>query len=81
MDTIALNPERQAELEKFASEHGQTIGEALDEAVAAFLEWQRQDFLEAVAGIRRGYEDVKAGRTRPAQEFFDEMRQKHGIPR
>jgi prevent-host-death family protein len=31
--------------------------------------------------IRRGLEDVEAGRTRPADAFFEEMRQKYAIPR
>ncbi len=35
------------------------------------------DFAEA---IRQGTEDVKAGRTRPATEFFAEFRAKHGLP-
>jgi PHD/YefM family antitoxin component YafN of YafNO toxin-antitoxin module len=30
--------------------------------------------------IRQGLEDVKAGRTRSAREFFEEFRRKHGIP-
>ncbi len=30
--------------------------------------------------IRQGLEDVEAGRTRPAEEFFEEMRQKYAIP-
>ena len=80
MDTIPLRPERQEELEKFAREHGQTPADALDEAVAAYLEWQTQDFAEAVEGIRQGYADVKAGRTRPAAEFFADLRRKHDIP-
>ena len=32
-------------------------------------------------GIRRGLEDAKAGRTRPAREFFAEFEAKHGIRR
>ncbi len=32
-------------------------------------------------GIRQGLEDVKAGRTRPAREVFDEIRRKYDIPR
>jgi len=48
--------------------------------LAAYLDWEHQDFEEAVEGIRHGYEDVIAGRTRPAAEFLVEMRQKHGIP-
>ena len=34
------------------------------ELMAAYLEWEKQDFEEAVEGIQRGYDDVKAGRTR-----------------
>ncbi len=34
----------------------------------------------AEEGIRQGMEDVKYGRTRPAEEFFKEFRAKHGIP-
>jgi prevent-host-death family protein len=32
-------------------------------------------------GIRQGLEDAKAGRTRPAREFFAEFEAKHGIRR
>ena len=77
--TIPLKPERQAELEEFARRRGKTPADALDEALAAYLEWERQDFEEAVRGIERGYEDVKAGRTRSAAEFLSDMRRKHGI--
>jgi predicted transcriptional regulator len=80
MDTIPLRPERKAQLEEYAQRRGQDPAAALDDALAAYLEWERQDFDEAVDGIRRGHEDVKAGRTRPAAEFLAEMRQKHGIP-
>jgi prevent-host-death family protein len=31
--------------------------------------------------IRQGVEDLREGRTRPAREFFDELRRKHAIPR
>ena len=31
--------------------------------------------------IRQGLDEVASGRTRPAQAVFDEIRQKHGIPR
>jgi predicted transcriptional regulator len=36
---------------------------------------------DAREGIRRGLEDVAAGRTRPAREVFDELRAKYRIPR
>jgi len=38
----------------------------------------QQDTVEA---IRKGYEDVKAGRTRPAAEFLEELRVRHSFPR
>lgn len=36
--------------------------------------------LETIAAIREGLEDMKNGRTRPAEEVFEELRQKYGIP-
>ena len=81
MDGIPLKPERRAQLVEYAERHGQDPAVALDEALAAYLEWERQDFEEAVQGIRRGHEDLKAGRTRPAADFLSEMRRKHGISR
>ena len=36
---------------------------------------------DAGEGIRQGLDDVAHGRTRPAQEVFDGIRRKHGIPR
>jgi len=80
MDMIPLKPERRAQLEEYAQRHGQDAESALDEALGAYLEWERQDSEEAVEGIRKGYEDVKAGRTRPASEFLAEMRRKHDPP-
>ena len=77
---ISLKPERKAELEEYARRHGLDTEAALDDALAAYLEWERQDFEEAVEGLRRGCEDVKAGRTHPAAEFLAEMRLKHDIP-
>ena len=81
MKTIPLKPERQAELEEFARQRGKTPAEALDEALAAYLEWEHQDFEEAVRGIQQGYDDVKSGRTRPVNEFLTDISQKHGISR
>ena len=39
------------------------------------------DRVETIEGIQRGLADVKAGRTRPAQQVLDRLRRKHGIPR
>lgn len=81
METIPIKPERKAELERFAREHGTTPADALDTALGTYLEWERQDHEEAVKAVARGYDDVKAGHTRPTQEFLDELRAKHDLPR
>jgi hypothetical protein len=74
MDMIPLKPERKAQLEKYAKRRGQEPAAALDEAPAAYLEWERQDFAEAVEGIGSGYQDLKAGRSRPASRFLADLR-------
>ena len=38
------------------------------------------DEVEAVQGIVRGLEDGKAGRSKPAKQFFEDMRRKFNIP-
>jgi predicted transcriptional regulator len=81
MKTIPLKPERQKELEEFARQRGKTPADALDEALAAYLEWERQDFEDAVRDIQQGYDDAKSGRTRSAEEFLNDMRNKHGLSR
>ena len=81
MDMIPLKPERKAQLEEYAKRRGQDPAAALDDALATYLEWERQDFAEAVEGIRHGHEDVRAGRTRPAAKFLADLRRKHDLPR
>ena len=81
MEMMPVKPERKAQLEEYAQRHGQDTTAALDEVLATYLEWERQDYEESVQAVRRGYEDVKAGRTRPAAEFLEELREKHGFPR
>ena len=78
---VTLKPERLAELADYAKRHDQDQATALDTVLADFFAWEKQDYAEAVEGIRRGYEDMKAGRTRLAKEFLEELREKHGFPR
>lgn len=35
---------------------------------------------ETLEAIKRGLEHIREGRTRPASEFFEEMREKYNIP-
>lgn len=81
MDMIAMKPERKAQLEAYAERHGQDAAAALDEVLADYFAWEQQDDREAVDGIQRGYEDMKAGRVQPVEEFFEELRIEHGFPR
>jgi len=81
MEMIPLTPERKAQLDDYARRHGQDPATAADEALAAWFDEEQQDVAAAVEGIRRGYEDVKAGRTRPAAEFLADLRRKHDLPR
>jgi predicted transcriptional regulator len=80
MDVIPIKSERKAQLEAYARRQGQDAAAALDHALAEYLEWEHQDFEEAVEGIRQGFEDLKAGRTQSVEEAFEELRLKHGLP-
>jgi PHD/YefM family antitoxin component YafN of YafNO toxin-antitoxin module len=42
---------------------------------------EKIDRLEALAGIKRGLDDVEEGRTKPAEQVFDAIRKKHKIPK
>jgi predicted transcriptional regulator len=81
MEMIPITAERKAQLEEYAQRRGQDTAAALDVALDEYLAWERQDYQEAVEGIRRGYEDLKAGRVQPIEEAFEELRVKHGLPR
>ena len=81
METLPVKPERLAQLEEFARRRGKTTADALDDALADYLEWERQDYQETVEAVRQGHEDVKAGRTKPAEKFLDEFARRHGLPR
>lgn len=81
MDMVPLKPERKAQLEEYAKRRGLDPATALDDVLVNYLEWDRQDFAEAVEGIHHGFEDVRAGRTRPATEFLTDLRRKYDLPR
>ena len=78
MHTLPIKSERLAELEEFARRRGKTPADALDEALAEYLEWERQDYQQAADAVRQGVEDVKAGRTKTADEFLDSVARKQG---
>ncbi len=79
MEMMPVKPERKAQLETYAKEHGQSPAEALDSLLEAQLEAEQREYDETVQGALRGYEDVKAGRTSSADEVFEWLRTKHGL--
>jgi predicted DNA-binding protein len=81
MEMLPVAPERKAQLDEYANRHGQDAAAALDEVLANYLEWEREDYNETVTAVLEAYEDVKAGRTQSADEFLEELRVKHGLPR
>jgi hypothetical protein len=50
------------------------------ELLASVLEWEAQDYEEAVEGIQRGLDDFEAGRFRSFAEFAEEQRRKYNLP-
>jgi prevent-host-death family protein len=62
-----------------------TVNGKPEAVVQSAAEYQRLLDLAAEAdvneGIRQGLEDLRQGKGRPAREFFEEMRKKHGLPR
>jgi len=78
---VPLKPEGKAQLEEYARRHGQDPAAALDDVLAAYFNQEQQDYAETVQAVQEAYEDVKAGRTRPAAEFLEGLRLKHGLPR
>ncbi len=58
-----------------------TVNGRAEVAVMSAATFQRVlEALDTIRGIKAGLEDVKAGRTRPAEEFFTEFRKKNGLP-
>lgn len=81
MDMLPITPERKAELDDYAKRHGQNAETALNDVLAEYFSWERQEYREAIEGIKRGHEDIEAGHARLAADFFEELRGKHGFPR
>ena len=81
MESIPLSAERKAELEASARRQGKDLAEVAEAAVAAWLEWERDDFEATVEAIAEGFADVEAGRTRPAEDVLNDLRRKHGLSR
>jgi len=62
-----------------------TVNGKPEAVIQSAAEYQRLLDIAATAdvneAIRQGLEDLREGRTRPAEEVFEEMRSKYAIPR
>lgn len=75
METIPITAERKAELEALARRQGKDLADLVDQALAAWLKWDRDDFEATIAAVNEGYADIEAGRSRPAAEALQDLRQ------
>jgi predicted transcriptional regulator len=77
---ITLTPEEEAKLHRKAARQGKDVAIVAAELLASALEWEAQDYEEAIAGIQGGLDDFEAGRSRSFDEFAEEQRRKYNLP-
>ncbi len=77
--TVTLSPGAEAKLLEKATRQGKDVATVAAELLASVLEWEAQDYEEAVEGIQRGLNDFEAGRFRSFEEFAEEQRRKHDL--
>ena len=74
-----------ADLEQFVKAKVQSgrftsSDEAITEAVRLLRQREEAEEAQVLEGIRRGLEDMRAGRGRPAEEVFAEIRKELNLP-
>ncbi len=79
--TINLSPEIEAILAKKAVTQQQEISQLASELLTNLLTWQQQEQEEAIKGISKGLEDFAMGKFRSFEEFAEEKRQQHNLPK
>jgi antitoxin ParD1/3/4 len=55
--------------------------EAITEAVRLLRQREEAEEARVLEGIRRGLDDMRSGRGRPAEEVFEEIRREFDLPR
>lgn len=73
---LTVNPQLEARLREKAAQENRDADAVAEALLTMALDWEAQDYAEAVEGIRRGLEASAAGRVRPAAEVFADMRAK-----
>jgi predicted transcriptional regulator len=83
MQPITLSPSRQAELEQFAQENGQTPAEVVENALAAYIGGEvdeyDDDLQDSLAAIDEALAEVEAGETISLEDFKREIRRDYGL--
>ena len=79
--TLAISADLEKQLVARAADEGADPNAMAEALLAAALRWDREDFEEAVNGIRRGLEAIENGRFRPFEDFAAEQREKYSIRR
>ena len=77
--TITLKPDIEQRLREKAKRDGEDMDMLANSLLTAALEWEAQDELEAVEGIRRGLEAFEQGRNRRFSDFASEQRAKYDL--
>jgi hypothetical protein len=88
IDAPTMPPRNTVELIRHLEKTGQPVvltisGEAelmVQDATSLRKLVELVDRLETIEGIRAGLEEMKAGKGRPAEELFEELRQEFNIP-
>jgi len=79
--TIEVPPEVEARLREKAAREGEPAESIAIQMLADALEWEAQEWKDAVECIRRGFEAVAAGRERTLDEYIAHKRAALGKPR
>ncbi|MCL1465704.1 hypothetical protein [Argonema galeatum] len=78
--TVTLSPEAEAKLFEEAARQGKDVSIVAAELLVKILEWEAQDYAEAIAGIQRGLDDFAVGKSRSFEAFAEEQRRKYNLP-
>lgn len=81
MNVVLTPSAEQVVNEKLQSGEYQTADQVIEDALQLLKRFDDRDYREAVDGIRRGLQEAEQGLARPAEEFFNQMRSKHGVRR
>lgn len=77
---IILKPETEELLRQRAERDGADINAFADALVAAALEWEAREEIEAAESLRRSIADSDAGRVRLFSEVAAQWRTKYNLP-